>query len=237
MALEYWRRFSKGKRGKKVSFFEKRSDVKINRRRKSFPVIFPGVVVTFYLSLFLDERHGEFSNPPPPGVAGGHDKRRTTNGRSVRAGTCRCTSAAGDRVTVGTRRRSGRQYEGGGSGGPYAATRHRRFLSADQSRHVRRSFNTVSHRRRPVFLIAAAVVRFFGLFFGRFRDGPKPCAMDENVELPVPELAQQVVQAQHHHVHQHVVVHGVHAGHDTDQRQDDAGVYARRKCPLFHLLT
>lgn len=41
----------------------------------------------------------------------------TTNGRqrqtrSVRAGTCRCRSAAGDRVTVGTRRRSGTRYGG-----------------------------------------------------------------------------------------------------------------------------
>lgn len=53
--------------------------------------------------------------------------------------------------------------------------------------------------------------------------------MDQNVELPVPELAQQVVKAQHNHVHQHVVVHDFRAGH-TDQRQDYARVHARRKC-------
>lgn len=69
-----------------------------------------------------------------------------------------------------------------------------------------------------------------------FRHGPEPCAVDKDAELPVPELAQQIVQAQHHHDHQHVVVHHFRAGHDTHQRQHHARVHARRKCARIAVL-
>lgn len=95
-------------------------------------------------------------------------------------------------------------------------------------------------RRRIVIIIAAPYApriaarrhRSPSLLVSRrprvFRHGPKPCAVDEDAEFPVPELAQQVVQAQHHHVHQHVVVHHFRAGHDAHQRQHHAGVHSRR---------
>lgn len=142
-----------------MSFFEKRSDAKINVRVS--PLFFLGLLLRFTYRYSSTNDTANFRIPPRC-RAGGHDKRRTTNGRSVRAGTCRRTSAAGDRVTVGTRCRSGRQYGGEGGGGPYAATRHRRrFLSvgsvASRSPIVQRCFSSSSlsrfldRRRRSFF--------------------------------------------------------------------------------------
>lgn len=176
---------------------------------------------------------------PPPGDCRHHttDRAHVGSFSSTRrhAAACRCTSS-----TSRHRRRN--------SCVVYAVGFVRSPELRDQSRHVRRTFTTyfaakvrraIHHyrrRRRRRRRVRGPVVFPFCRPVSLAEHGQEPCAVDEDAELPVPELAEQIVQAQHHHVHQHVFVHDFRAGH-ADQRENHARVHARRKSCAHHFVS